>query len=106
MSRPTGPAGSVESIRADGRSVVVQEWALDPNGGRPPVLMSLNGLPARLIPPDRPRPDRQAVLAGELESGFEERLAVGRGTHRVCVAWADAQSGAWEPPFCRDVVVK
>ncbi len=104
---PVPPDGVIDSVRTDGRTIMVDGWAIDRNGGIPQVLMTVNGLPVRLLRPDRARPDVLEARGGDLTSGFSASIPAGPGGHSVCVAVQDVeQTNVWAPIGCRSVVVK
>ncbi|GAB2685863.1 hypothetical protein GCM10027194_19460 [Thalassiella azotivora] len=104
------PVGAVDVARATapGRAEVrVAGWALDPDGGTTSVHVYVDGGWGTALAADRSRPDVAWSYPGHGDRlGFDGTVAVGHGTHRVCVFAINTGPSAPNPLLgCRQVTV-
>ena len=83
---PNEPFGSIDRIRGRTGKIRVTGWALDPTGADAIVAVVVNGDEVGQISASDPRPDVATLHpAAETTGGFDSRLAVSAGDHRVCL---------------------
>ena len=91
---PRLPTGTIDSVTAEGRAIMVTGTAPDPDGA--PLVRIESLVDGRRSVRDIP------VGGGRYVVGWPEAP----GTHRVCVSAADTPTRQPVPLGCRDVVVK
>ena len=100
------PIGNVDvlSVGADGRSLRVAGWALDPDVAGPiPVHVYVDGV-GRVLTTAGSRPDVAAVYpAYGASRGFDATIPVTPGTHEVCVYAIDDAGGPNTALVCESV---
>ena len=97
-----------EKATVQGRTVVLQGWALDLDGAKPNVRILVDGRPVKQLGPNARRADVASFFGGGVDgySGWNHTVSVGAGTRRVCVQVADPGTSTWHSNACTNVVVK
>ena len=97
-----------EKATVKGRTVVLQGWALDPDGAKPNVRILVDGRAVKQLTPNVRRSDVASFFGGSVDgySGWNHTVGVSPGRRRVCVQVADPATSTWHSNACTDVVVK
>jgi subtilisin family serine protease len=98
----------LERATVQGRTVVLQGWALDPDGAKPNVRLLVDGRPVKQLGPNVRRTEIASFFGGSVDtySGWTHTAGVSAGKHRVCAQVADSGTSTWHSTTCSDVVVK
>ncbi|MFV0316959.1 MAG: hypothetical protein ACK5O2_08355 [Microthrixaceae bacterium] len=103
------PLAGFEGVIVAGRTIGVGGWAIDPDGGKPQVMVQVNGLDVGRPAVAGYRPDIFNFFGGNVDpdSGWSQAIALPPGTHNVCVYTADSVAAwTWFGVGCRQAVVK
>lgn len=104
----TAPVGALDLVGADPGAVVVAGWALDPDvpAAAVDIEVFVDGFRWAAFPADLNRSDvgESYPDAGPMH-GFHHRLAVGEGSHLVCVTYLDEDGQTHLEAGCGEVVV-
>ena len=97
-----------EKATVNGRTVVLQGWAVDPDGAKPNVRILVDGRAVKQLTPSGRRSDIVSFFGGSVDgySGWNHTAGVAAGTRRICVQVADPGTTTWHSNACTNVVVK
>lgn len=109
LTSPNTPAmHRFEKATVQGRTVVLQGWALDLDGAKPNVRILVDGRPVKQLGPNARRSDVASFFGGGVDgySGWNHTVNVAAGNRRICVQIADPGTSTWHSNACTNVVVK
>jgi N-acetylmuramoyl-L-alanine amidase len=78
--------GAIDRVTVDAATATIAGWAVDlDDPSATEVRISVDGRPVTTVPATTPRPDVGVAVAGNDAVGFDARVDLEPGTHRICV---------------------